>query len=558
MSFARPNSTIAAGSWTAILAPTIHEAIDDVVPDDGSSFADSSSHLSDSFECGLSSVTDPGVSTGHVMRGRTSTDIPSGTTFTMQLFQGATPITGTVSIDPSVSGIWETFTYTLTGSEADAITNYASLSVKIAVADPLGAADFSVTWFELQVPDVVPPTITQQPEDQYKALGQTGSVSVSATGAGGLTYQWQRSDQGIGAYADIGGATSATYTFTVASTDQRDRFRCNVTDSNGTTTSNSATVTVTFYDGFLFTVPSDANFYDGRLRDPTIPEVGGSITVPLTGVSATGVVGALAVSRSVGLSGISGTGAPGTLAHTATIPITGVSATGNAGFVSIPFGAALTGVSATGAVGSVSTNRTVAITGVSATGVAGSVAPVNARAISGIEAAGTVGGLTANTAVALSGVHATGVIATRRYLLQENGDKILLADGSFLTIENGLTPSGGTTPPIEDIAADTHDGVGGALIVYKRPHKTVHDEIEEYFDLRTPAEAEKVVDAIAASTAALGVDQGARDAVADSLAAKSAISALMDEQLNAELRALLAIAQDEDDAEAVLCMLEVA
>lgn len=96
---------------------------------------------------------------------------------------------------------------------------------------------------------------------------------------------------------------------------------------------------------------------------------------------------------------------------------------------------------------------------------------------------------------------------------------------------------------------DTHDGVGGALIQYKRPHKKVYDEINEYFDARTPAEAEQAVDAIA--------DGERAEVSADARAARSGIAALLDEQRNAELRALLAMAQDEDDAEAVLVMLEL-
>jgi hypothetical protein len=117
----------------------------------------------------------------------------------------------------------------------------------------------------------------------------------------------------------------------------------------------------------------------------------------------------------------------------------------------------------------------------------------------------------------------------------------------ILAYLNNLGMGGGdatvTPPPI------VTDGVGGggANIIYKRPHKKVHDEIEEYFDLRTPAEAEKVVDAIA---------EAAR-AAAHSKAARSSIAALLDEQRNAELRALLALAQEEDDAEAVLVMLEL-
>jgi hypothetical protein len=62
--------------------------------------------------------------------------------------------------------------------------------------------------------------------------------------------------------------------------------------------------------------------------------------------------------------------------------------------------------------------------------------------------------------------------------------------------------------------ADTHDGkgVGGALIQYKRPHKKVYDEINEYFDLRTAAEAEQAVDAIAEAANAAVSEADARAA----------------------------------------------
>ena len=102
--------------------------------------------------------------------------------------------------------------------------------------------------------------------------------------------------------------------------------------------------------------------------------------------------------------------------------------------------------------------------------------------------------------------------------------------------------------PVPDVAAP---GAGGGGSLQHRSHKKVHDEINEYFDLRTAAQEELVVDVIAKAAESAVSD-------ADSRAARSGIAALLDEQRNAELRALLAIVQDEDDAEAVLTMLELA
>lgn len=145
-------------------------------------------------------------------------------------------------------------------------------------------------------------------------------------------------------------------------------------------------------------------------------------------------------------------------------------------------------------------------------------------------------------------------------LVLEPTEGQIIVSGEIPDLSFSLTPSDGTVliagyqPDIIQTSdtADTHDGKGrgGALIQYKRQHKKVHDEINEYFDLRTPAEAEQAVDAIAES---------AKDAVSEAhaRAARSGIAALLYEQRNAELRALLALAQDEDDAEAVLVMLEL-
>lgn len=116
----------------------------------------------------------------------------------------------------------------------------------------------------------------------------------------------------------------------------------------------------------------------------------------------------------------------------------------------------------------------------------------------------------------------------------------------ILAYLSNLGMGGGGTPIVPPSIVSDGFG-GGARITYKRQHKKVHDEINEYFDLRTPAEAEKTVDEIA---------EAARAAV-HAKAARSGIAALLNEQRNAELRTLLALAQDEDDAEAVLVMLEL-
>lgn len=83
------------------------------------------------------------------------------------------------------------------------------------------------------------PSITSQPQSVTRAAGEQAVFAVTATGAG-LTYQWQRNG------ADIGGATSPTFTIaTVATGDNGARFRVRVGNASGSTVSNEATLTVT-------------------------------------------------------------------------------------------------------------------------------------------------------------------------------------------------------------------------------------------------------------------------------------------------------------------------
>ncbi|HYY58642.1 MAG TPA: PQQ-dependent sugar dehydrogenase, partial [Pyrinomonadaceae bacterium] len=85
-----------------------------------------------------------------------------------------------------------------------------------------------------------PPTITTHPSNRTVAVGQTATFSVSATGSAPLSYQWQKNG------VNIAGATSPSFTTPpVSASDNGAQFRCVVSNSFGSATSNSATLTVT-------------------------------------------------------------------------------------------------------------------------------------------------------------------------------------------------------------------------------------------------------------------------------------------------------------------------
>jgi Malectin domain/Immunoglobulin domain/PQQ-like domain len=86
---------------------------------------------------------------------------------------------------------------------------------------------------------VAAPTISSQPSSKTVTAGQTVTFTVTASGTSPLSYQWQRGG------AAISGATSSAHT-TAATTsgDNGRQFRVIVSNSKGSVTSNTATLTV--------------------------------------------------------------------------------------------------------------------------------------------------------------------------------------------------------------------------------------------------------------------------------------------------------------------------
>lgn len=88
------------------------------------------------------------------------------------------------------------------------------------------------------------PTISSQPSNQTVAVGQPATFLVQAQGTAPLSYQWYNGT------AAIAGATSATYKTPAATlADSGSQFSVAVSNSVGSITSNSATLTVNAASG---------------------------------------------------------------------------------------------------------------------------------------------------------------------------------------------------------------------------------------------------------------------------------------------------------------------
>ena len=106
--------------------------------------------------------------------------------------------------------------------------------VRIRVTCTTGSAAVSGFFFGTYAP----PSIVEQPIDDNVQTGQSAMFSLSASGQP-LSYKWQRSNDGGATWNDIPGATSDTYTFATTLGDNMARFRCVVSNSYGTATSDA-------------------------------------------------------------------------------------------------------------------------------------------------------------------------------------------------------------------------------------------------------------------------------------------------------------------------------
>lgn len=144
--FGRPITDITRGNFSdqAGGITNIFQSIDEASANDADFIRSSQSPISEVYVCALSTVTDPNSSTGHIIRMRINTDLDAQELidFTQQLRlnYASEASLGTLIASQQRLGVnssgWVTSTYTLSGAEADAITDYTSLSFRYIVNKP--------------------------------------------------------------------------------------------------------------------------------------------------------------------------------------------------------------------------------------------------------------------------------------------------------------------------------------------------------------------------------------------------------------------------------------
>jgi len=202
-----------------------------------------------------------------------SQTVTAGQTATFSLVaSGTAPLTYT----------WRKNGATISGTNSASYTTPATTAADnnakfdVMVSNSAGSATSAQATLTVSAAPAAP-AITAQPANKTVIAGQTATFSVTATSTAPLTYQWQKNA------ADISGATSASYTTPMTTTtDSGTLFRVMVSNSAGSVTSNTATLTVN-PSTTTFSVDVNTYHYDnGRsgqnLNESTLTPANVSIT----------------------------------------------------------------------------------------------------------------------------------------------------------------------------------------------------------------------------------------------------------------------------------------
>lgn len=114
------------------------------------------------------------------------------------------------------------------------------------------------------------PTITTQPSNVTVTVGSPATFTVAATGSGTLTYQWKKGATNVG--------TGASYTIASTTAGDAGSYSVVVTDANGSTTSNTVTLTVNTPPPTITTQPSSQTVNVGNPVTFTVVATGSGLS----------------------------------------------------------------------------------------------------------------------------------------------------------------------------------------------------------------------------------------------------------------------------------------
>jgi len=178
--YARPNSDVyndGPAIWTT--AP-LYQKVDEVVASDADFITTDLSFpaaISGPVTLGLSTVVDPGVDTGHVLRFRARVSAGAVDTDALLITDGSNSTLVNLGAQ-SLTGSFQTITVNLSEAQAALLDGYYNnLGVSYApVVGFGGSATIEISWIELEVPEYVDPSPSDLALDSSVSWRQIGAT----------------------------------------------------------------------------------------------------------------------------------------------------------------------------------------------------------------------------------------------------------------------------------------------------------------------------------------------------------------------------------------------
>ncbi|MBU0962278.1 MAG: right-handed parallel beta-helix repeat-containing protein [Nanoarchaeota archaeon] len=197
--YARPNQDVSKSGtplWTdggSLEVDTIlWNSMDEVSQDGDTSYAIGVSG-SLIFRINLTDVTDPYTNTGHIVH-IYAKSVGSGAPekVDIYLYQGTTLIATVANNWAPGRGAYADAAYTLSTTEADAITDYSNLIVQVDM-DTIGSGEnMRVTQIYIETPDadIIPPSVVKVSPKENKLYNSTVLFDVTAIDSSGVSSCW--------------------------------------------------------------------------------------------------------------------------------------------------------------------------------------------------------------------------------------------------------------------------------------------------------------------------------------------------------------------------------
>ena len=125
-------------------------------PDDSTSYWLTTNEFNPQLRCDVCVITDPAVSTGHIVRIRARKNSSGGRQLDLRFDLSDPDFIFSDTTNTNITNTWTTFTHILTGGEADTIDGYATLDINVRISE-VGVGSPRTGWcsaHEFECPDV--------------------------------------------------------------------------------------------------------------------------------------------------------------------------------------------------------------------------------------------------------------------------------------------------------------------------------------------------------------------------------------------------------------------